>query len=482
MILFFYVFTNVNAKSESTNSNYKTNIEGLYRFTLNNGLEVFVMENNSAPLAYIEIAVRAGAITQTPETAGLFHLYEHLMFKGNSKYPNQEKFNEAMNKLGVGDWNGTTGVDKVNYFFTVPSSVVRDGMEFWSYAIRSPKLDKDELEREKGVVLSEINGNFSQPGKIASSFFMRNMYFEKPWKVDHSGSPNAVQNATIEQMKQIQREFYVPNNSAIFIGGDVKHEEIFKYAKEIFGDWKSSDKNIEIEIPSKDYKKNVKIVFADPSSSDSFIGIGYYLRGPDGEIDPNDTYSADVWGNIVSNPDGIFVKSFIDNKLLSIPDSDYVGAGYYTQRASGRISFSASMLNDENPTKKANEFLKVKDDLVQKMLDENSGFTSKIKIAEKQLADSRIYQMETATGILSNLSFYFASCNADYFFNYDENISKVKESDVRAFVKKYIENKNGVLFVSVSPSVFETYKNDFENDGYIVVDKKDAFWWNDSSN
>ena len=143
--------------------NSKTNIEGLYRKTLDNGMQIFVMENNSAPLAYVEIAVRAGAATQTPENAGLFHLYEHLMFKGNAKYKSQQEFTEAMNKLGVGEWNGTTGVDRVNYFFTVPSSVVRDGMEFWSYAIRTPNIDEGELEREKGVVLSEINGKFTNP-------------------------------------------------------------------------------------------------------------------------------------------------------------------------------------------------------------------------------------------------------------------------------------------------------------------------------
>ena len=52
---------------------------------LHNGLEVFTLENTSTPLVYIEIAVRAGGIAQTEETAGLFHLYEHMMFKGNKK-------------------------------------------------------------------------------------------------------------------------------------------------------------------------------------------------------------------------------------------------------------------------------------------------------------------------------------------------------------------------------------------------------------
>ena len=86
----------------------ETAVSSLFHYTLENGLELFVMENDSAPLAYIEIAVKAGAVTQTPENAGLFHLYEHMMFKGNEKYPNQKEAYSALNKMGVSDWNGTT--------------------------------------------------------------------------------------------------------------------------------------------------------------------------------------------------------------------------------------------------------------------------------------------------------------------------------------------------------------------------------------
>src|SRR5574344_1837509 len=65
----------------------KTRIAGLYQYTLDNGLELFVAENHAAPLVYIKLSVKAGGIAQTPETAGVFHLYEHMMFEGDSQYP-----------------------------------------------------------------------------------------------------------------------------------------------------------------------------------------------------------------------------------------------------------------------------------------------------------------------------------------------------------------------------------------------------------
>ncbi|HYO23252.1 MAG TPA: insulinase family protein, partial [Flavisolibacter sp.] len=84
---------------------------------LDNGLEVVVIENHKVPLATIEIAVKNGAYTEGPEFSGLSHLFEHMFFKANKVYSDQEKFLKRTQELGA-IWNGTTGNERVNYFFT----------------------------------------------------------------------------------------------------------------------------------------------------------------------------------------------------------------------------------------------------------------------------------------------------------------------------------------------------------------------------
>src|ERR671928_81787 len=79
-----------------------------YRQKLDNGLELLVIENHKVPLATIEIAVKNGAYTEGPEYSGLSHLFEHMFFKANNDYPNQEKFLKQTQELGA-IWNGTTG-------------------------------------------------------------------------------------------------------------------------------------------------------------------------------------------------------------------------------------------------------------------------------------------------------------------------------------------------------------------------------------
>ena len=85
---------------------------------LDNGLEVVVIENRRVPLVTIEMAVKNGAYTEGPEYSGLSHLFEHMFFKANKDYPDQATFIKRTEELGM-IWNGTTGTERVNYFFYV---------------------------------------------------------------------------------------------------------------------------------------------------------------------------------------------------------------------------------------------------------------------------------------------------------------------------------------------------------------------------
>src|SRR5450432_3629217 len=103
--------------------------EHYYWEKLPNGLELVVIENNKVPLATIEIAVKNGAYTEGPEFSGLSHLFEHMFFKANRDYPNQEAFIKRTQELGA-IWNGTTGNERVNYFFTFNKDSLAQGLNF----------------------------------------------------------------------------------------------------------------------------------------------------------------------------------------------------------------------------------------------------------------------------------------------------------------------------------------------------------------
>src|ERR671921_2860487 len=111
--------------------------QNYYWQKLDNGLEVVVIENSKVPLATIEIAVKNGAYTEGPEYSGLSHLFEHMFFKANKDYPDQEKFLKRTQELGA-IWNGTTGDERVNYFFTIHKDSMAAGLKFMNAAMRFP--------------------------------------------------------------------------------------------------------------------------------------------------------------------------------------------------------------------------------------------------------------------------------------------------------------------------------------------------------
>src|SRR5579871_2829370 len=124
--------------------------------TCENGLQVIVVENHSVPLVTVEIAAKNGSMTEPPEYNGLSHLYEHMFFKGNKVIPNQEAYLARVRELGM-EFNGTTQTERVNYFFTTTSDHLADSLAFLRDATVSPLFDPKELEKERRVVVGEID-------------------------------------------------------------------------------------------------------------------------------------------------------------------------------------------------------------------------------------------------------------------------------------------------------------------------------------
>src|SRR4029079_1529493 len=126
----------------------------IQRRVLPNGLEVIVVENHGVPLATVEIDVKNGSFTQSSEYEGLAHMYEHMFFKADQRYPEPNQFWDQASDLGA-VFNATTREEVVNYYMTVTTAQLADAIQLVSAAIRTPLFRKDELDRERQVVIGE---------------------------------------------------------------------------------------------------------------------------------------------------------------------------------------------------------------------------------------------------------------------------------------------------------------------------------------
>lgn len=449
------------------------------RYVLDNGLELFVIENHTVPLAWVQITFRCGARTHTPETAGLFHLYEHMLFKGNAVYKDQTSFSNAMKELGVTTWNGGTSGEYVTYYFSVPSDKVEKGIEFWANAVRYPLFDQKEFEAEKGVVINEIKGYNSDPGHIFYGAIDKNIWYKYPWRKDVGGAPKHIQAATIDQMKMIKDTFYVPNNAALFVGGDVNPEKILEYTKKYFGTWEKSKSPVPEFPKHPEMASKAYLVYPDSTFYKNFIFFMMQFRGPDVLDDPEATYAADVWGTLLENPNGKF-KNNIFKKLRGLYKKDYIVMYYYTQRDGGEVTFYTYMTYNANliTPDRIKELEKiVLDELNLMATDPNYFSKEEFELAKRKLFDHRVIESEKPSSLISNLSFWWASATTDYYFNYLDNCNKVKYEDIVNFLQKYVLGKNYVLAVRMNSKDFEKDKDAFSKAGFTLITEDNAYWW-----
>jgi len=453
---------------------------GFVQRVLDNGLEVFVVENHVVPLARVQITFRCGAIAQTPETAGLFHLYEHMLFKGNKVYRTQTDFQAAMKELGVSTWNGGTSTEYVTYYFTVPSDQLDKGIAFWANAVREPLLDAGELETEKDVVVNEIKGVYGQPDDVFQSGLDRALYRQFPWRRDVTGSEKSIRAATVATLRALKDRFYVPNNAALFVGGDVTIDQVMAAARKHFGDWKrGADPWAAPPPPHPGLAQDARLAYADPQMYEGFAYVELVLRGPDVLADPASTYAADTWGKLLEDPNGRF-KTSIFQKVPGLYKKEYLWAYYLTQRDGGYVSFSTYLLvSKSKPTgQRVLELVTAIQQELVAMAKDPGYFTGRdYEVLKAKLLDERILERETASGLINQLSFWWASSSTDYYLGYAGNLARTGPADIARWLQGWLIGKPSIAAMRLNPEDFSREKDADLKAGFGEITKDNAYWW-----
>ena len=132
-------------------------------FTLDNGLRVVVHTDRKAPVVAVNVWYHVGSKDEKPGKTGFAHLFEHLMFNGSENYPGE--FFEPFEKAGATNMNGTTWLDRTNYFETVPTPAL--DMALWMESDRMGHMlgaiDQAKLDEQRGVVQNEKRQGENQP-------------------------------------------------------------------------------------------------------------------------------------------------------------------------------------------------------------------------------------------------------------------------------------------------------------------------------
>ncbi|MGI9054478.1 MAG: M16 family metallopeptidase [Pyrinomonadaceae bacterium] len=430
--------------------------------TLSNGFEIIVLPDKSVPIVTVEIAARNGSFTESPELNGLSHLYEHMFFKPHKgellyrcEIAQQNKYTDYLSKANCDETfklrssigniaylndddqlnikNAQTREEVVNYYFTTTASYLESAMKYINDAIRYPTFDENELKEEIRVVIGEIDRNESNPFFYLQKELNEKLFYKYPTRKQPLGTRETVTSASVEKMKLIQSRYYVPNNTALVVTGDVEPQKVFEMSEKIFGSWAKRDpapftdkETALVEHPP--LEKSAGYFVAQPVQN-VLLQIGWH--GPSIGKDDAATYAADVFSYIISQPNSRFQRAMIDSGLAV--DAQI---GYYTQRNVGPIIVTLVTTPD-----KAKAALKAVYAEIEQF-DTPKYFTNEELESAKTILESRdLFEREQLSEYAHTLSFWWSSTGIDYFRGYHRALRATTRSEINKYIDTYIQGK-----------------------------------------
>jgi len=460
-----------------------TSWPGLSRFKLENGLEVFVYKDSSVPMARVEFCVRAGAMAQGPDTAGLFHLYEHLAFGGDASQGGSEAVKAELASMGVGEWNGGTSAERVDWWLSLPASKVEAGIGFWARRLRPAQILPGDLSRARDSVLSETRALEAKPDSIYEGAMNKRLFAKYPWRRDPAGNEASLAAASPEAMARIRDTWFIPNNAALFVGGDVDPEAVRAMAEKAFAGWKAGDdpwRKAAPAHPRPGVMRPTWMVYPDPSMPEGAAQVELRYRGPDLGTDPQASYAADLWTALVADPAGRY-KAGVARMVPKLYGSDPISVWYMSQREGGTLSISAYFSVDpaQSAVDRARAFKeRARGFEVSTMRSEPGYFSAAdYEAGRARLEAARRISLETANGFIDSLAWWWATASADYFLGYSGNLAKTGKEEVTSFLDTYIMRNLEVIVLRMNPADFEREKKSFSGSGFDVVTPSNAFWW-----
>jgi zinc protease len=330
---------------------------------------------------------------------------------------------------------------------TVPTEKLADGIQLLASAIRGPLFRSDELERERQVVIGEYDRNESSPFFALDRQITAKLYPGNFSRKDVIGDRQIVSTTTPEKMRTIQNKYYVPNNSALIVAGDVNPATVFALAERELGQWnRGADPFAADPIPAiPPLQKSEALIVEAPVGA---VTVQIQWQGPSVGQDPKSTYAADVFSDVLNDPQSQFQQKLVDSGLWQA-----VGVNYYTLNHTGPITISGQTSAEQlrqAVTALYGEIAK---------FDTPGYFTSdELEAVKAHRAVTSAFDRERASGFAHTLGFWWSVASLEYYMGYVDYMAQQSLDDLRAYARKYIVSKPHIAGVLIPTDARQSLK------------------------
>jgi predicted Zn-dependent peptidase len=248
---------------------------------LDNGLRILTAPMDSAQSVTCAMMLAAGSRYETAETNGIAHFAEHMFFKGTERRPTARDISNEIDAIG-GEFNAFTGKEYTGYYVKCAAESRDVALDVLVDMLRNSKFDAEEIEREKGVIIEEMNMYYDTPRDFISGVYEELLYGDQPLGWDIIGRKETIRGATHDTFRSYVDHWYKPSRMVVGIGGKLG-DGLHKRIAELLGDLPQADTG-EPEPVRVSLNGNAQVKVHTKASDQAHVCLGvhsYPLEHPD---------------------------------------------------------------------------------------------------------------------------------------------------------------------------------------------------------
>ncbi len=405
-----------------------TEVEGITEYQLENGLQLLLFPDDSKPTFTINMTIGVGSRHEGYGETGMAHLLEHMLFKGT---PTHRDIPKLLKDRGVINMNGTTWVDRTNYYETLPAS--DDNLEF---AIRmeadrlvNSTILAEDLASEMTVVRNEFERGENSPISVLRQRMMSTAFEWHNYGKSTIGNRSDIERVPINNLRGFYERFYQPDNVMLVIAGKFDQEKALDWVQEYFGALprpKTKRDSTWTEEPPQDGER---IVILRRVGEVPAVGVLYHVPA----ASHPDFAAIQVLGSILSRePSGRLYKALVEPGIMTS-----VFAGAQPTHDPGAL-MALGQVGEGHTAEEAR-------DVLINSLEDGSLATideTEVKRAVEQLLKRREDLLADSSRLALELSEWYAYGDWRLFFLHRDRLEQVTPEKVREVATKYLQQSN----------------------------------------
>jgi zinc protease len=421
--------------------------------TLDNGLTLIIREDHSAPVVSAQAWCKAGSIDEGRWLgAGLSHMLEHMLFKGTTTRA-AGRIDQEVQDAG-GYMNAYTSFDQTVYYINVPNTGAVVAMDILCDIMRHATLPADELEKEKQVILREMDMNQDDPGRRASRRLFETAYTRSPYRYTVIGYPDIFNEVRREDLVAFYREKYAPNNIFFVVVGDLKAEAAEAQIRKAF-DGARAQPLPPVVLPPEPKQAGQREIIEEAPIEVGHFHLAWHI--PD--VRHSDTPALDVLATLLGSGHSSRLYQQVREKLGVVHSAD---AWTYSPGETGLFGMSA--IGDPAQFRPASSALLAETERMKQELVS----AEELAKAVKQFTSATLATRKTMQGQAQDLGGnWLAAADLNFSERYLAAVRRLRPEDLQRVACNYLTTENRTLYAllptGTTPQELHTTEVNVEN-------------------